>query len=221
MTVAYVCHIAQNRGMLEPARLRARKKQRTRDAIIQAAVRLFSKKGFEDTTVEEIAAAAEVAPRTFYRYFPTKEDVVFVDQDLEDEAGERELRDLRPGESDMNRVSRALRAILKVTSRNLDSLTEMYRLVEATPALQARTAELIWRSEKRLREGLLAGKARGPEAEFRARILAACVLAATRVVFMSWFESGGRSSATLWKDIDKALAVLRSGFDSRGGSNRS
>jgi AcrR family transcriptional regulator len=206
--------MAQNRGMVEPAPLRDRKKQRTRDAIIQAAVRLFSKKGFESTTVEEIAAAAEVAPRTFYRYFPTKEDVVFVDQDLEDEAAERELRDLRPGESDMDRVSRAVRAILKVTSRNLDSLLEMYRLVEATPALRARALEIAWRSERRIAE-VLAGKARGPEAELRARILAACVPAALRAVFLSWFESGGRSSASLWKDLDKALAMLRSGFDAR------
>jgi AcrR family transcriptional regulator len=205
--------------MTEPAPLRARKKQRTRDAIIQAAVRLFSRKGFEDTTVEEIAAAAEVAPRTFYRYFPTKEDVVFVDQDLEDEAGERALRELRPGESDMDRVSRAVRAVLKVTSRNLDSLAEMYRLVEATPTLRARTLELMWRSEKRIAEGLLAGKTRDREAELRARVLAACVSAALHVVFISWLESGRRSSASLWKDIDNALAVLRSGFDARGASS--
>jgi AcrR family transcriptional regulator len=205
-------------GMNEPAPLRARKKQRTRDAIIQAAVRLFSEKGFEDTTVEEIAAAAEVAPRTFYRYFPTKEDVVLVDQDLEDEAAERALLDLRPGESDMDRVSRAVREILKVTGRNLDSLAEMYKLVETTPALQLRTLEVTWRTEKRVAEALLMGKTRSPEVECRARVLAACVSAAMRVVFVSWFKSGRRSAASLWREVEKSLAWLRSGFDSPGST---
>ncbi len=206
------------KGMDEPAPLRARKKQRTRDAIIQAAVRLFSEKGFENTTVEEIAAAAEVAPRTFYRYFPTKEDVVLVDQDLEDEAAERALLELRPGESDMDRISRAVREVLKVTGRNLDSLAEMHKLVETTPALQLRMLEVMWRTEKRIAEALLAGKTRGPEVECRARVLAACVSAAMRVTFVSWFKSGRRSAASLWKDVEKALAMLRSGFDSRGSS---
>lgn len=202
--------------MAEPAPLRARKKQRTRDAIIQAAVRLFSEKGFENTTVEEIAAAAEVAPRTFYRYFPTKEDVVFVDQDLEDVAAARALLDLRPAESDMDRVTRAVREVLKVTGRNLDSLAEMYRLVETTPALQLRMLEVTWRSEKRVAEALLMGKTRGPEVECRARVLAACVSAAMRVVFVSWFHSGRRRPTSLWRDVEKALAWLRNGFDSRG-----
>src|SRR6266511_2334806 len=56
--------------------IRERKKQRTRQALRQAAARLFLERGFEATTIADITAAADVAPRTFFSYFQTKEDVV-------------------------------------------------------------------------------------------------------------------------------------------------
>jgi AcrR family transcriptional regulator len=59
--------------------LREKKKQRTRRAIQEHALRLFSRQGYENTTVKQIADAAEVSERTFFRYFPTKEDVVLWD----------------------------------------------------------------------------------------------------------------------------------------------
>src|SRR5271166_1719876 len=60
--------------------LRERKKARTRAAIQQQALQLFGKQGYASTTIEQIAAAVEVSPSTFFRYFPTKEDVVLYDE---------------------------------------------------------------------------------------------------------------------------------------------
>jgi AcrR family transcriptional regulator len=59
--------------------LRERKKQKTRDTIIKVALDLFAERGYEQTTIADIAEAAEVSPRTIFAYFPSKEDIVFCD----------------------------------------------------------------------------------------------------------------------------------------------
>src|ERR1700730_15744148 len=78
--------------------LRERKKAKTRASIQEHALRLFHERGYEQTTVEQIADAAEVSPSTFFRYFPTKEDVVMYDalDPLLLEAFEAQPADLSP-----------------------------------------------------------------------------------------------------------------------------
>src|SRR6202050_5561478 len=66
-------------GAPRPDGVRERKKARTRASLREHALRLFRDQGYTATTVEQIAAAAEVSPSTFFRYFPTKEDLVLQD----------------------------------------------------------------------------------------------------------------------------------------------
>src|SRR5918995_1483650 len=86
--------------------LRARKKQRTREHIVERAMALFDQRGFEHVTIADIAAAADIAPRTFFSYFPAKEDVVFHDFHVYFEALQDQM-DARPAATSTLDVLRA------------------------------------------------------------------------------------------------------------------
>jgi AcrR family transcriptional regulator len=117
--------------------LRERKKAKTRAAIQRHALRLFREQGYDATTVEQIAAAVEVSPSTFFRYFPTKEDVVLYD-DLDPvliAAFGAQPGDLTP----IQALRGALRAVFAGLSA--DQMTEQWermRLILAIPELRMR-----------------------------------------------------------------------------------
>jgi AcrR family transcriptional regulator len=137
--------------------LRERKKLRTRRALIEAALRLFQEKGYEETTVAEIAAAADVSTRTFFSYFAGKEDVVFFDGQARVDAALKVIADRRPGESVVD-------LLLRVTSHSLDTVTDAdltmelaparRHLVMTVPALRARGLHLLFETQQRLADAL-------------------------------------------------------------------
>jgi AcrR family transcriptional regulator len=82
---------------LTPVGLRERKKRKTRDTIVRVALKLFDERGYEQTTIAEIAEAAEVSPRTIFAYFPSKEDILFPTLPEAEERLARALRERPDG----------------------------------------------------------------------------------------------------------------------------
>ncbi|MEU6262177.1 TetR/AcrR family transcriptional regulator [Saccharopolyspora shandongensis] len=140
--------------------LRERKKRRTKQALIEAAIRLFDEKGYDNTTVAEIAAAAEVSPATFFNYFSAKDEVVFADDVLYDGL----LQEAFAGRSaDEQPEDLLLRTIHQLSTADAWSfpfdheLTRIRaRLIATVPALRAgallRNASLQQRLAHALRE---------------------------------------------------------------------
>src|SRR5829696_9174003 len=120
--------------------LRERKRTRTRLMIQAEAMRLFAENGYENTTVEQIAYAAAISPRTFFRYFPTKEDVVLWD---EYDPIAVDLFEARPeGESPADTLRAIIReAVAGLYRRDPEQLLVRARLLGSVPELRARMLE--------------------------------------------------------------------------------
>ncbi|MEV4178861.1 helix-turn-helix domain-containing protein [Nonomuraea sp. NPDC049709] len=138
--------------------LRERKKQRTRQALIEAALRLFEEKGFEETTLAEIAARAEVSTRTFFSYFVSKEDVVFYDSQSRLDLAVAALAARKPDESVTDLLLRIIDVsfdhVLVAQDLTFEDAALRARLVLTEPALQARALHLLFDSQLKLARAL-------------------------------------------------------------------
>ena len=185
---------------------RAEKKAATKHAIQDHALRLFVEKGYDATTVEEIAAAAGVSHMTFFRYFPRKEEVVEYDEYdplLEDLIAARP-----PDEAPITAVHNALRVGLQqVLSTDREALLIRTRLILDNPVLRSRnlvaqdtTRDLFARALAR-RGGLA-------EPDLAATVQASAALGAIAPALTTWAEDG---EADLIALIDIAFTALESG----------
>ncbi|ETK34689.1 TetR/AcrR family transcriptional regulator [Microbispora sp. ATCC PTA-5024] len=138
--------------------LRERKKLRTRQALIEASLRLFQEQGYEETTIAEIASAVDVSTRTFFSYFTSKEDVVFFDHRHRADEALKVVADRRPGEPVagllMRLAHQSLRSAFLDTDLTADLFPLRHRLVMSVPALQARGLHLLFDTQRRLAEAL-------------------------------------------------------------------
>jgi AcrR family transcriptional regulator len=190
--------------------LRERKKAATRARLMDVALRLFAERGFDATTVEEIADAAEVAPRTFFRYFPTKVDVLFGDH----EAFVALLRDTlatRPAaEPVLGAVRRASLAWIDRVSATPSIFLVRSRLAASVPEAHAHSRYLDAEFENVIAEAVAATRKTDQAGDLEARMLARTAWAATRAARDVWLATEADPRAL----VNRAFDHLERGFPS-------
>jgi AcrR family transcriptional regulator len=196
--------------------LRERKKRRTRDALTDAAYALFRAKGFEATTVDEIAAAVEVSPRTFFRYFTSKEDVALAPLNQQLAAMLAALAARPAGESVITALRAAAVGVLEACETGAAGFdAERYRSMQAllaeSPGLRAAGPE---QSAAVLDElASLVGARMGvePFADPRPYLVASVALGAVRTAADAWrVHHPDAPASRLFADL---LDLLAAGLD--------
>lgn len=187
--------------------LRERKKQKTRWAIQEHALRLFAQQGYDATTVEQVAAAAEISPSTFFRYFKTKEDVVLHDEYDPILIGlvEQQPADLPPLEA----LRRAIRtAFAAMGPGEKDKILARMRLQMSVPALRARTYEQLIANLHMIAETMAKRAGRQPD-DLAVQVFAGACLGVLLAALFAWVESPDTDLADL---VDQSLAQLQAGI---------
>ncbi len=187
--------------------LRERKKARTRAAIREHALRLFREQGYHATTVEQIAEAAEVSPSTFFRYFPTKEDVVL--QDDFDVLG-TDAFEAQPAELSPIAAFRAAAVGIFATLRpeDLARFRETTELTLTVPEIRARAMDELARTIDEIAAAIAKRTGRAPD-DFAVRNLAGALIGVIMAATMPWAD---QPAADLVGRIDAALAHLEAGL---------
>jgi AcrR family transcriptional regulator len=191
--------------------LRERKKARTRASLREHALRLFREQGYQATTVEQIAGAAEVSPSTFFRYFPTKEDVV-----LQDDMDIRLIEALEQQPPGLGPVAAARAAVRQIaaayTAADMDVLRETTALTLTVPEIRARAIDELARAITVVAEAV-AKRADRPADDLAVRAIAGAIIGVIMAITIPWEGwSEGIALEDTFGRIDEALGVLEAGL---------
>jgi AcrR family transcriptional regulator len=196
--------------------LRERKKQRTREQIIEAAMGLFAERGYHATTIADIAEAADVSPRTFFSYFPSKEAVVFHNVDRELESLTSVLSDRLPGETAFDALRRWIDAMFEHWADEEDEALLRKRLCREDESLANFQGGVLARIHELLL-GAVADDLGEPPDALRPRLVAAAAMAALTSLEKSFGEKAEQHApvdkAEALAVLDHAMVFLRGGLD--------
>lgn len=197
--------MGHNQCMSEPARapsLRERKKVRTRETIRREAFRLFDERGYDQTTIEHIADAADISASTFFRYFPSKESVL-----LADDLSMVMLETLAAQPVEMTPIAAFRQAVHDsyehMTAEQWDIEKTRQRLIYSLPELQPALREEYNSLVSGVAEAMARRLQRGPH-ELEIRAFAGAVIGAVMAL-------GNRGPFSL-DNVDQAMNVLESGL---------
>ena len=194
--------------------LRERKKQRTREALTDAACALFARHGVENTTVEQIAAAVDISPRTFFRYFSSKEDVAVSVLDQQVTEVIRALEARPPEESVLTALRRAVVDTVRVHEDAADGETRLQgarALLLRSPAVHAASLHRGVLRSRELARVLAVRMGVEPARDGRPQLVATIVLCALEAAVGEW--QAHRPDAPLSDLLEEAFDLLAGGLD--------
>ena len=202
-----------------PTRTSAQR-HRVRQDLSAAAMRLFATNGYEGTTVDEIAAAAGVARRTFFRHFRSKEEVIFPDHDDTLVRVEAVLDSADPQEHPLDTVCRGITEVLRMYAESPDVSVERYRLTREVPALREHEIASVARYDRLFTRYLLgqfdeAAHRAGDDDPLLAEVAASAVVAAHNHVLRRWLRADGKGDVEA--QLVHAFEVIREAFGSGMG----
>jgi TetR/AcrR family transcriptional regulator, regulator of mycofactocin system len=190
--------------------LRQRHIDRTRNTIAEAALALFKERGFAATTIEDIARRADVAPRTFFRYFPTKEAVLF-------DGSEHKLASIRERLLQRPKNEPAAESLFAVLGEITEEFSADRERAELLCSLATETKNLLASQRSGMMEQFsstvidaLAERTGTSQSDVALRSMVSAVVACFASVCQSWIDDGAPED--LQRYMDRALAACRQAF---------
>ncbi|GAA1959559.1 TetR family transcriptional regulator [Kitasatospora viridis] len=203
------------------SRRAAAQRQQMRQDLAAAAMDLFATQGYEETTVDQIAAAAGVARRTFFRYFRSKEEAIFPDHDDTLVRVADLLASAEPEEHPLDVVCRGIKEVLHMYASTPAVSVARYQLIRQVPALREREIAVVARYERLFTRYLLGRfdasdtippgwQHGGDDDSMLAEVSAAAVVAAHNHVLRRWLRAGGHGDVEA--QLDHSFEVIRGTF---------
>lgn len=190
--------------------LRERKKAQTRETIVRCAMQLFDERGFDATTIADIAEAADIAPRTFFGYFPSKEAVVFFDFEDDFASFAAHLRGRPEGQTAFEALRAWIVDLIRLAEEDDGMERRRRRLIADTPALDAHDRANMSRFHEVLTE-CVADDLGVPADSLRASMVSAASIAALES--LREVHEGGSGGDHALAVMDEALVFLQGGLD--------
>lgn len=179
--------------MTDPTTRRGRSPEgraEVRRALAAAAVELFTTKGYDETTIDDIAAAAGVARRTFFRYFRSKEDAISPDHEAALERVREVFDTAHPAEPTASLVLRAGETVLDMYAEDAALSLRRFRLTSQVPTLRDRESASVDHYRRLFTRHLRRRFAGQPDGDLRAAVIGAAVVAAHNLALRSWLAAG-------------------------------
>jgi AcrR family transcriptional regulator len=186
--------------------LAERKRQVVRDELSAAALKLLAFQGFEQTTIDQIVAAAGVSRRTFFRYFKSKEDVIIEFLAEVGRLARAQLAARPAAESPAIALRRAFSAFVEETAHDPEKTLKLAKLTLDTPPLLARYRDRQGEWQAGLAEELGRRSGLDPESDMRPSIAAGVALTAFTTALTTWARSDG--AQPLQDLLDRAFALV-------------